>query len=79
MKKVHVPNDTEAAVETDDNIQTLAENSNAEAEVLTESMAEVFARQGKLGKATDVYQKLSLLNPAKSTYFAAKIENLKGI
>ena len=79
MKKVHVPNETEAAVETDDNIQTLAENSNTEAEVLTESMAEVFARQGKMGKASEVYQKLSLLNPAKSTYFAAKIENLKGI
>jgi hypothetical protein len=79
MKKVHVPNETEAAIETDDNIQTLAENSNTEAEVLTESMAEVFARQGKLGKAAEVYQKLSLLNPAKSTYFAAKIENLKGI
>ena len=79
MKKVHVPGETEPAAESDDSIQSLAENSNAEAEVLTESMAEVFARQGKLGKATEVYQKLSLLNPAKSTYFAAKIENLKGI
>ncbi|MEO7307479.1 MAG: hypothetical protein ABIR78_01590 [Ferruginibacter sp.] len=79
MKKVHVPDETERAVETDGNIQTLAENSNTDAEVLTESMAEVFARQGKLSKASEVYQKLSLLNPAKSTYFAAKIENLKGI
>jgi hypothetical protein len=60
-------------------VQLLAENSNAEAEVLTESMAEVFARQGKIGKASEVYQKLSLLNPAKSTYFAAKLENLKAL
>ncbi|MEO6251919.1 MAG: hypothetical protein ABIO79_01325 [Ferruginibacter sp.] len=79
MKKVHVPDEAEKAVETDGSIQTLAEKSNTEAEVLTESMAEVFARQGKPGKASEVYQKLSLLNPAKSTYFAAKIENLKGI
>jgi hypothetical protein len=42
-------------------------------------MAEVFARQGKMAKASEVYQKLSLLNPAKSTYFAAKLENLKGL
>jgi len=79
MKKVHVPDEAEKAVNTDSSIQVLAESSNTEAEVLTESMAEVFARQGKIGKATEVYQKLSLLNPAKSTYFAAKIENLKGL
>ncbi|HEX2684854.1 MAG TPA: hypothetical protein VHL77_13005 [Ferruginibacter sp.] len=78
MKKVPVPGAVEPALETDDKIQSLAENSNAEAEVWTESMAEVYARQGKPAKAVEVYQKLSLLNPAKSTYFAAKIENLKG-
>ena len=79
MKKVHVETDTDIIVETGHHIQTLAENSNANAEVLTESMAEVFAKQGKLDKAGEVYQKLSLLNPAKSAYFAAKIENLKEI
>lgn len=77
MKKVHVADETASAEKTDSNIQVLAENSNTDAGVLTESMAEVFAKQGKPGKATEVYQKLSLLNPAKSTYFAAKIENLK--
>ena len=79
MKKVHVEKEAKTDDKTDNAIQSLAENSNAEAEVLTESMAEVFAKQGKMGKAREVYQKLSLLNPAKSTYFAAKIENLKGI
>jgi hypothetical protein len=79
MKKVHVENDTGSADQPDAVIQTMAENSNTEAVVLTESMAEVFARQGKMSKASEVYQKLSLLNPAKSAYFAAKLENLKGI
>ena len=79
MKKVHVENEAGTTVQSDNNIFKLAENSNAQTEVLTESMAEVFAQQGKPGKASEVYQKLSLLNPAKSTYFAAKIENLKGI
>jgi len=46
-------------------------------EVITEAMAEVFEKQGMNGKAVEVYQKLSLLNPAKSTYFAAKIAILK--
>ncbi len=79
MKKVHVENEAENPVKTDTSVQLLAENSNTETEVLTESMAEVFARQGKMAKASEVYQKLSLLNPAKSTYFAAKLENLKGL
>jgi len=79
MKKIHVENEAENPVKTDTNVQILAENSNTETEVLTESMAEVFARQGKVAKASEVYQKLSLLNPAKSTYFAAKLENLKGL
>jgi hypothetical protein len=79
MKKVHVEEVTEITVQTDQSINTLAENSNTEPEVLTESMAEVFAKQGKMAKAGEVYQKLSLLNPAKSTYFAAKLENLKGL
>jgi len=79
MKKVHTETEAGNPVKTDASVQILAENSNAEAEVLTEAMAEVFARQGKMAKAKEVYQKLSLLNPAKSTYFAAKLENLKGL
>ena len=78
MKKVHTETDVDITEKTDINIQTLAETSNTDTGVLTESMAEVFAKQGKLAKASEVYQKLSLLNPAKSTYFAAKLENLKG-
>lgn len=79
MKKVHIENEAENNPKTDLNVQLMAENSNAGAEVVTEAMAEVYARQGKLAKAEEVYQKLSLLNPAKSTYFAAKLENLKGL
>jgi hypothetical protein len=68
-----------AADPAESSIQTLAEKSNTEQEVLTESMAEVFAKQGKIDKAAELYQKLSLLNPSKSAYFAAKLENLKGL
>lgn len=54
-----------------------AENSIVEKEVLTEAMAEVWAKQGNRQKAIDTYNKLSLLNPSKSAYFAAKIDQLK--
>jgi len=46
-------------------------------EVITEAMAEVFEKQGMNDKAAEVYRKLSLLNPAKSAYFAARIDDLK--
>ena len=82
MKKVHTDTTEDAAKpaeQTDAVIQSIAEKSNNEDEILTESMAEVFAKQDKIARAADVYQKLSLLNPSKSAYFAAKIEQLKGI
>jgi hypothetical protein len=58
-------------------IKDMAEKSNIENEVLTEAMANVYAQQGKPEKAVALYQKLSLLNPSKNAYFAAKIEKLK--
>lgn len=79
MKKVHSENATETAGHTDTAIQNLAEKSNKEDEVLTVSMADVYAKQGKTDKALEVLEKLSLLNPSKSAYFAAKIEYLKGL
>jgi hypothetical protein len=62
---------------TQQSIRLFAEHSVAEKEVLTESMAEVWVKQGNKEKARLIYQKLSLQNPSKSAYFAAKIEQLK--
>ena len=58
-------------------VQTLAEHSLETREVVTEAMAEVWEKQGNREKAIETYNKLSLLIPAKSAYFAAKIEQLK--
>jgi hypothetical protein len=64
--------------ETDQSsIRRIAEHSVEEKEVLTESMAEVWVKQGNYEKARQIYRKLSLQNPSKSTYFAAKIDQLK--
>ena len=64
--------------ETEKLIETIAETSNKTKEIVTEAMADVLKKQGKTEKAIHLYQKLSFLNPSKSTYFAAKIEELKG-
>jgi len=40
-------------------------------------MAEVWIKQGNTAKAEEIYRKLSLLDPLKTAYFAAKIEDLK--
>jgi len=58
-------------------VADLAEHSVKNPEVVTVAMAEVWEKQGNSEKATEVYRKLSLLNPSKSAYFAAKIDNLK--
>ena len=60
-------------------VVTIAEKSNESREVVTETMAEVLGKQGRREKAIQLYQKLSFINPEKSVYFAAKIQQLKGI
>jgi hypothetical protein len=80
MKKIH-PGDLKekSANDTtiDSSVQKLAEKSNQEEEVLTESMAAVYIQQGRINKAKEIYEKLSLLNPAKSAYFAAKLNEIQ--
>jgi hypothetical protein len=77
MKKTpgHKPTDLQSPL--DPKVEKLAEKSNEETEVITESMADIYLEQGKKDKAIQVYEKLSLQFPAKSVYFARKIESLK--
>lgn len=78
MKRLPV---TEVVAAADNNaenkVEQLAETSLQDRDVLTEAMAEVWEKQGNAAKAIEIYNKLSLLEPSKSTYFAAKIEELK--
>ena len=77
MKKLHVSKLPEQNSLAEDIIQSSAEISNIDTEVLTEAMAEVLIKQDKKEKAIEMYNKLSLINPSKSAYFAAKIESIK--
>jgi len=49
-----------------------------EEEMVSETLAFLYAKQGNLQKAIHIYEKLSLRFSEKSRYFAAQIENLKG-
>ncbi len=69
-----VENSTPAQAEK--KVEQMAEHSLAEREVVTEAMAEVWEKQGNPAKAIEIYEKLSLLDPSKSAYFAAKISAL---
>jgi hypothetical protein len=44
---------------------------------MTETLAEIYLKQGYYYKALQVYEKLSLKYPEKSVYFATQIQNIK--
>ena len=46
-------------------------------DLISETLARIYAQQGNISKAIDAYQRLSLKNPEKSTYFAALIKELE--
>ena len=46
-------------------------------EFVTETLAKVYAKQECYQRALDVYKKLILLYPEKSTYFALPIREIK--
>ncbi len=78
MKKLHPEKMArEFKPEEEDQVRSISESSNASSLVFTEAMAEVFLKQGKKDKALEVYEKLSLLDPAKSAYFAVRIQEIK--
>lgn len=60
-------------------IQLIAEHSVEGKDIVTEAMAEVWVKQGNYRKAIAIYEKLSLLNPVKSPYFADRIQHLKAL
>lgn len=84
LKQMKNPNPAQAVdlgtpSEMENAVMEIAKTSNVSREVLTEAMAEVLVKQGQVDKAIQLLIKLSFINPEKSSYFAARIEQLKGI
>jgi hypothetical protein len=77
MKKIYVEEKQDLGVTEEKEVVAIASESNQQTEVITETMAEVLAKQGKKAQAIDLYRKLSLLHPEKSVYFASRIDELK--
>ncbi len=77
MKRVPLTEVTrQIPVEKEKEVAAMAVESLDDKQVWTEAMAEVWVKQGEKQKAVQVYRKLSLLDPSKSAYFAAKISEL---
>ncbi|GEM_PF-663622 len=71
--RINSPKDT---MNTDDN--DLSEESvRFKDDIISETLAEIYFKQGKIDRSLNIYNKLSLQFPEKSSYFAKKIEHIK--
>ena len=76
MKKIQGEEDKNVTVNYNLASQDL-DNEQVENMVITESMAEIYQKQGLNDKAIEVYNKLSLQNPHNSHIFVDRIKALK--
>lgn len=70
---IRKPEDKDYQPEVNQANKSLEENY----ELVSETMAELYLKQGHTGKAKKIYEKLILIYPEKSTYFANRISEIE--
>lgn len=64
-------------VESGSTMESKSTQEDVNEDFVTETLASIYAQQGYYKKAVQIFEKLSLKYPEKSTYFAAQIEKVK--
>ncbi len=71
------PRITKNAKPSDSKVDMAKQSSKMREDVISESLAKIYVKQGKVEKAIDIYKKLIWKLPQKKALFAAQIEKLK--
>jgi hypothetical protein len=78
-RKITMPGPGQTNAPTENEQEDLSvQNMDYESNVVSETLAKIYKKQGKTEKAVDIYKKLIWKYPQKKAYFAARIEDLKG-
>jgi len=80
MQKIEHTEEVEIAEEkVSHQLNDIQESVNQEMDIQTETMADIYLKQGLKSKAIQIFEKLSLINPSKSAYFTSRINKINTI
>lgn len=66
-----------SAIQPKDSVKAAPPTLESELDLVSETLAQIFIKQGNFDKAKEIYTKLTLKYPEKRDYFAALIKKLK--